>query len=570
MRCNGYHDIFPVTTAPTVTYYVSRNSTAAVSDGKRETPFKSIQTAIEYAYVTGMPADVRVATGTYNEPVTLRNRVSLYGGYDTAFNGRNISGNIATISSPTSTSIYADSGVSASTVVDGFTIKAGTLGGVNHGIYLNGASATVSNNTISGGSGTNSNAIVAASGSTAVITMNVIQGGSGSTTSVGLSVLGSSSMINGNSITGGNGGNSSAITIDSSSSPKISRNTLHGGYAAGISYGIDNSGTSVITNNVIYGGNGQSSRAITNNGSPVITNNMLHAGSGFNASASAIYSNGSSFPIVTNNLFVANGTIQMAFFEQTTTTTARSLENNAFWDFNGTSTLTVYYNCTAGSCSGPDIKTAIAPIELLTDWPGGADKARGNLLLAAGTNGNPFANVPQFWDRTNAAGTTTTFATSQFGKYTNGDYVEFNGDGIAHQITGCAATCASSPIAFTTALSSATTASMEIRNWSNKSLGGSQYTIDYHLSQNSLTGAVWNNLRYGGKNTAGANCGAPSAGTGTGVGGESCGTVTADKDGILRTTDNAAVATNNTVPNASAGATASIPGGFSIGAYERD
>lgn len=571
MRCSGYHDIFPVTVAPTHIYYVNRNSTAAISDGKQDSPFKSIQTAIENAYLNGTPAEVQVATGTYNEPVILRNGVSLYGGYDAGFTNRNTATYISTITTPTSTAVYADASVSANTTVDGFTIYIGTLNGVDHAVYLNGASATISGNDIRGGTATctYTYGVACTAGCKANINGNKIQGGNGSSQSTGVHIGASNPAVRLNTINGGTSTTfSRALDIDSSSNPVITLNNIHGGYAANISYGINNTGTPTITNNVVYGGNGPSSRAITNNGSPVITNNVLHAGTGFNASASAIYSNSASYPTVTNNLFVANGAIQKAFFEQTTTATARSLENNAFWDFNSASTLTVYYNCDAGPCS--DSKTSIAPMESLTDWPGGGDKARGNLLLTAGANGNPFTNVPQFWDRTNAAGTTTTFATSQFAKYTNGDYIEFNGDGIAHQITGCAGACASSPITFTTALSSATTTSMEVRNWGAKSSGGSQYAVDYHLAQNSLTGSVWNNIRYGGKNTSGANCGAPAGGVGTGAGGESCGSVTTDYAGTTRTTANAAVATNNTVPNGSAGATASVPGGFSIGAYESD
>jgi hypothetical protein len=65
-------------------------------------------------------------------------------------------------------------------------------------------------------------------------------------------------------------------------------------------------------------------------------------------------------------------------------------------------------------------------------------------------------------------------------------------------------------------------------------------------------------LIYGGKNTSGNNCGAPSGGPGTGAGGESCGSVTVDRDGVSRTTANAGLATNT-------GA-----GGYSIGAYEQE
>ena len=50
--------------------------------GTRAAPFKTVQRAIDAADAAGNGGDVYVAAGTYDESLTLRSRVSLYGGFD--------------------------------------------------------------------------------------------------------------------------------------------------------------------------------------------------------------------------------------------------------------------------------------------------------------------------------------------------------------------------------------------------------------------------------------------------------------------------------------------------------
>ncbi len=57
------------------------------------------------------------------------------------------------------------------------------------------------------------------------------------------------------------------------------------------------------------------------------------------------------------------------------------------------------------------------------------------------------------------------------------------------------------------------------------------------VEQGTLTDQQWWDLMYGGKDSSGDNCGAPASGPGIGPGGESCGAVDADVDGLERTAE---------------------------------
>lgn len=133
------------------------------------------------------------------------------------------------------------------------------------------------------------------------------------------------------------------------------------------------------------------------------------------------------------------------------------------------------------------------------------------------------------------------------------EYFELDRDGVARQVT--AVNTGSRQVTFTPALSTASTKDMEIRYWGTNN---TNLNLNYGLAQNSLSGTLWNNVRYGGKDTSGSNCGAPAGGPGAGAGGESCGSVTVDYSGTARTALGAAGATNT-------GAA-----GVSIGPYELD
>lgn len=539
--------------------------------------------------------NVQITGGTYSEEIQLREGVSLKGGFDPVTWSRNTTAYETILTNTVKGGETITPQLTWSTVVDGFTFNPTGL----NVIYLYAASPTISNNKINGGS----YPIYNSYGSNGLIRDNIINGTPVGTSSLAYAIqnLASDPTITNNviymrttstSTTGiynSNGANptitnntismcsgcsaSSSIAINNSaSSPIIRNNWIHGG-SGSPSYGIYNvtSATAVITNNIIFGGQGPDSAGIyeTNAASAVITNNVVIGGSGGHSgySTDGLLAGTNSHPTITNNIFISNSSNRNVVREGFASSDFLSLENNVFWDIYVAGTNRVFRDENATNIN------TIAGIEALTDWTGGADKARGNILLPSGIAGSPFVNVPNFWAGTsqNNTGSASILRIPDgtcAGKYTNGEYIEWNADGIARQIT-CNSATNPDELTITPALSSASLnkSGIEIRYWGTKSLGGSQYVIDYHLQQNALPAQTWNNLRYGGKDTSGNNCGGPGA---TGPGTQSCGSVTTDKDGNARTTTNAGLANNNTVPNGSGGATAAVPGGFSIGPYESD
>lgn len=548
--------------------YVDSNSASAEQVGNKTFPFKSIQAGIESANtrrngVATVAMNVYIAKGTYLEEVSLRPGISLKGGYESIAWTRNISANETIVTGPTDVAIRGGSTITAAftatTVVDGFTINGGAAS-TSYGMYLITAAPTVTNNILNGGGATNGTSYgMYNSTANPTVANNILNGGKIS----------------------GSGGVSYGM-FNATSNPIVTNNILSG-CGGGSSYGMFNNGSSpTVTNNILYGGSGSNSYAMFNNigSSPTVTNNILNSGGGSSNSYAMAHSTASAK--VTNNIFILNGNTRNGYRENSVSgfDDPVSLENNIFWDIYNSGTLRVYYDENATPIN------TMAGIESLTDWTGGADKGRGNIFLPAGYNsGGPFVNVPIFWDRTSANNTgSTTILLIVDGycaaRYTNGDYIEWNGDGIARQIT-CNGVPNPDQITITPALASAASNidSIEIRYWGTRSSGGSQYAIDYHLQQNSLTAQDWNNIRYGGKNTSGNNCGGSGA---AGAGTQSCGGVAADKEGLTRTTANAGLANNNDCAatggvadpqpcdNSPVGETPAVPGGFSIGPYEKD
>ena len=540
--------------------YVDANSAMSTQVGNRTSPYKTIQAGIESAHllrneVATTAMTIAVAQGTYNEAVTLRPGISVMGGYEATNWTRNILTNSTTIRGVVDSAISGDGvAVTATTVIDGFTIYAGNAPN-NYGIYLSaGASPTITNNKIYGGQGNFSSGIIYNGPANPTIRNNTIYGGSGGANgSYGIYVTGGTGSISMNTIYGGTGVASVGIHVRNSSAPFIFNNIILAGSGPS-SRGIDNyiSTNPVITNNVIFGGCGSRSGTVYSQG------------------AHGIYSWASSTPVVTNNIIFVSGIERYGYREADANGEARSLENNAFWDVDNSSSFNLYYN---ENPTPPAVSvTTIIGMESLTDWPGGADKARGNLLLPAGSAGNPFVNVPIFWERTTTSNTSSTsvllIRDGSCPKYTDGQYIEWNGDGVARQIS-CNGATNPDELTISPVLADSTKniASAEIRYWGNKSSGGTQYTLDFHLQQNALALQDWNNLRYGGKDTSGNNCGGAAS---TGPGSQNCGAVTTDFEGVTRTILNSGLANNNSIPNGSVGATAAVPGGYSIGAYEKD
>lgn len=106
--------------------------------------YSTIQSAVD-ASLAG--DELHVAAGTYYENVTMKDGVSLYGGYSASGWSRDITVNVTVM----------DAGGSGSTVtasdnatLDGFTITGSASTGIVAGVYISGKSPAISNNIITG------------------------------------------------------------------------------------------------------------------------------------------------------------------------------------------------------------------------------------------------------------------------------------------------------------------------------------------------------------------------------------------------------------------------------------
>ncbi len=534
---------FPVTISDGV--YVTPGGSG---NGCQNKPQGTLHSGIATANALSPKRTVYAAVGDYSfnsqgaGSIALQEGVSIRGGYNLTFTGNPTplgytrTCNAATMSCLVDTStvtafnrvITFGSGITAATVVDGFFI-AGTssqnnvAGTTNSAIYSTGGTPTIQNNTIFGGApinGTGNFTLAAIEAQSAVIIKN-------------------------NFIIGGVG----PATASSSTVRAIySVNGLNG----------------LIANNVIDAGSNAARTTtyalqLTNGCHPTLTNNTIVSAWG---SAVFMEDYGGSVNAfdgkITNNLIAWGGTAtNYALHETHLKGGPRSIENNAFYPLNGTATT--MYNRATGS-------STIANLEVYAST-GGSDKTRGNILLPS--TGKPFVNFPRVIDKTTGAGATNTLiVTGPANLYNDNDYVEVNGDNIPRQVTCGGTPCSSLTLTITSGpLATASTANMEVRSWgTNNNASGTAYNINYNLAltqgASGLTAQLYNNLRYGGKDTSGDVCGAPSGGPGTGPGGESCGQITTDFRTPTRTAVNGNLADNTT--------NSAVPGGYSMGANERD
>ncbi len=223
--------------------YVSKhdlhgNVTSDSNAGTYLAPKATIQAGIAVAanLHPAVPSAVKVGEGTYSSAynggtgtvaVDMVEGVSIYGGYsDGTFSLRAPSTNITAIQDSTSTAagattlntpnraIRAATGITGATIIDGFTITAGTAGNFGTGLLCDAASPTVRACTING------MATSGASQSFGVLCINA-----------------ASPEIIGSTISGGEK-NTSAGVYSVSSSPSIHDSTVTGGIAPGTSYGI--------------------------------------------------------------------------------------------------------------------------------------------------------------------------------------------------------------------------------------------------------------------------------------------------------------------------------------------
>ena len=194
-----------VTSLPVV--YVDQSAPGPSHDGKSwQTAFLTVQEGLNAANRWDA---VWVAAATYTERITLKAQVGLYGGFagmETAFEQRDPAKNITILDGNQGGSVVTvPNEATATTVIDGFTIRNGEHGGINcqlgaptianntitgntafdgGGIFAFGA-ATISNNTITGNTATGGEggggiyALVAATISNNTITGNTASRGGG-------------------------------------------------------------------------------------------------------------------------------------------------------------------------------------------------------------------------------------------------------------------------------------------------------------------------------------------------------------------------------------------------------
>ena len=200
--------------------------------------------------------EVWVATGTYIERIILKQGVGLYGGFagtETTWDQRDWTANVTVLDGNKGGSVVtSSSGATATTRIDGFTIRNGTgidngweiglmIGG---GIYCYGSDLTIANNIITGNSANFQGAGIYCYYSSPTITNNTIIGNTGGDRGgSGICCASSSPTIANNTIAGNGPG--TAIYCDSST-------TVANSIVAFNTNGIDGSSGTVLKHNCVY------------------------------------------------------------------------------------------------------------------------------------------------------------------------------------------------------------------------------------------------------------------------------------------------------------------------------
>lgn len=306
--------------------FVDASASSSGADGTQEHPYTTINDAIDVS----IGQDVYVAAGTYNENIEMAEGVSLFGGYEAAGWTRNIATNTTTINPAApyqtaeigegklaetfSVGIYAGSGITASTYINGFTLNGPILTDEETGalslVAVDGASPIVSNNIIAGGTAVAEDASAASIGcyinsENMEISGNIITtGSSDSGMAVGPYIYGCTTSISNNTISGSGldaysapGGAIMIVMIDATA--MIEENTIDAGKNYGATnmpgtLGIlsGNATTATISRNYIDGGDGVS---------------IATAESVLPGSAGIIAANDSNLTIVNNIIYGGNG-----------------------------------------------------------------------------------------------------------------------------------------------------------------------------------------------------------------------------------------------------------------------
>lgn len=244
-------------------------------DGSKSNPFGTVQEGIDLA-INGY--QVRVAAGTYNETITLKEAVHVAGGYSEDFSTRDDPAvdqgngpNLTRIIDPTAagglvdaprTAVFATgAGITSAAIIDGFWLQGSATAAYTSGVFCDaGATPLVRYNTINGGSGTVASYGVFAKNSDGRVENSFVSGGTGDT-SEGVRLMSSDMTLVGNQINAGVavGSNTRGI-FATDSSLTMTECAVHGGVGGPSSFGVllSGSGSSFVANTTIDGGNGTS------------------------------------------------------------------------------------------------------------------------------------------------------------------------------------------------------------------------------------------------------------------------------------------------------------------------
>jgi len=284
--------------------------------GSPDSPKLIIQTAIDLADSLFTTGEVRVAQGSYIYPgqIDMKEGISLYGGYNSAFSTRNPDVYTTSIANTkvggNAYTVYAGSGITSATCIDGFRISgSGSSVDNSYTLYLNGSSPSIENNILYAGDGTSKGCAIYITGpSSPVIQYNTIHGGGGPTNiSYGMYCYNSTPTFQYNIIDGGTAGANCAMYYDSCPACTINNSTIHGGTDSTTSCGIHSYNSSItIHNNVIDGGfsTGISYAIRLQSGGASMYNNTITTGGG-SGTGYGIHIN-NCFPKIRNNIIFGN------------------------------------------------------------------------------------------------------------------------------------------------------------------------------------------------------------------------------------------------------------------------
>lgn len=253
--------------APGMDYYVSAYwGDDATGDGSISNPWETIQFAIDNAVV--LPSEytnIYVDRGTYTENIVFRERIRLFGGYDSQ------QGWIRDLQSNESRIKAASSSLGSHTVtmvdgcrLDGFTVSDGYIG-----IYCDTGTPEIFNNIIESHK---HYGIIVLNSASPVIQQNEIRHNKGGI----YCAAGSSAIITLNTITE----NYEQGINCNGASPTIYRNTILHNYLSGV-YCIDNSAPMIVGNRI---NRNLSAGVFTLHSQPILANNFIVGnGIGINA-----------------------------------------------------------------------------------------------------------------------------------------------------------------------------------------------------------------------------------------------------------------------------------------------